>query len=1514
MALLSMQSNRLFRFWWTLLASFLSLYGTFVLAGIDRTLYDSRKMPSGSVSHSELINFEGSGVQEYNDNREDASTSSESFLDSWNMERLERALATILAKFSSTDSASKETKEHDVGSSFINLGNEGFIENETSRVVVSLEPLTQEPTAESRLTSFDQQNFSKYNDVGSSSDVYDFSESWPGSVSDYHINNSRTTHYVTTDIQTIDSSHQSDDHTKITYESTTVPNFMKEVALTPHNIHMSTLSWEDLLSSSSFQPSTPSENLTTSHENLTIITTVNESDSVFHGVKNNYNLGMKTLDSSTQITLNSNTLWPSGQSFENKESTDHILPPVTKSITQATTYPTITSSIYTSSSFEDSTQISAADGSLFFSRDTHLADTSTEVMQLPQHDVIETNSSSPEPEHPVNTVKSISDSGSSTTMFLENALKVLLLHTTSSEEETSVEPKETLSSSINEYHLDSSATTVQYSQFEKDVKNKSLYSVTPKVLVTMTENPYVVHTKPSDVIFLPTWKNNPVLHTTETQVKTETEESPPLHTKLYAKPKSDLSFPFHKTYLLKNTDGSQASEPVKILQTSTGPSDTEKAVQLFKTSTDFPKPRETEHPAVLWGKHTLSPDENTERSLSSSLPNIDKQLNDPPYGGPNILLPSVIETFQKPKVLREDTPEEPVTESPIPFAEPGPQWKKAKTTWGLAWDVHVYMMGSLFTLLAVYSFVSVLRLKTFVRLLSRGYFMSLNIMMFFMGVSRAVYLLYDPYNLQGKYPAVLAYFVFNSGYPFLTSAFSILFLALLQATKVELLSPKIQKPSVLAGIIIFHFSFSLTTDILVGSFVKAGILLFVCQVMFCMWSLFLSVGYFHIFSKLYRAALRKQSEMIRVTFTKLHIDGAKLPKKLPRPTLGLAVKVTFVTAIFGLMMTALQLYGIIRVYGVFVKNKPEPWPWWAYQLGCRILELAMCLTMSFIATQPMRHFESSDGKCCNLLLWFPCNVFIGCCCKGEEMDYEAYSYYYANYQGIRNGAFNNASFDDPRRWEQGNSLPIIRTFSVENDDTVPLKSLPNRSRPNENRTNPSEICLLTSQKPNHISCSTNDDISNSLKTVVPLGTMSSASDSRLVGDKPPSMLYKEKGIIRFRREGDPEQPMELTDQEDGSIEDLSNEDNESTKAYAGSSVHTLFVDNAESAPLSPFFQSGCHPRFKRMSRCSLETTDNSVNLSSERLSNMASRNGLSGSALDIHLRKYGSTCSSESAANSFDVTFFLNPSSEEQNKTEHVVDENNEKKGRVNGYDVMLRSFSPLAERIHQHQELPLTLNLTSRKGYRAVQVNVACGTDDITPDSAVYLDLQLSQNNNCEQESAAPVAVSNVKRAPFSHSMNDLTKSTANSPTSETNSKCKRSSRGFLNKLKGSTFSLNTNMNGYEPLESDECSPRRRMSSKGSRQEGKIRRVSSDRRHFTTSECYYGTNVEYKDEGSFGELHHVDSGLLRDSPDVILQIDEAAQTDPLEVQEGIMTICSEIGRLGGNREILSPGVMYLTD
>ena len=117
-----------------------------------------------------------------------------------------------------------------------------------------------------------------------------------------------------------------------------------------------------------------------------------------------------------------------------------------------------------------------------------------------------------------------------------------------------------------------------------------------------------------------------------------------------------------------------------------------------------------------------------------------------------------------------------------------------RSLWSVAWQAHIWFSGTLFLLLAVYCTVNVCRLHTFSRLFSRGYFLSLNISMILIGLVRGLFLLFDPYNEEQTLPAPLAYMLLNIGYPCITSAFSILFLALLRVTQVELLSPAVQTP------------------------------------------------------------------------------------------------------------------------------------------------------------------------------------------------------------------------------------------------------------------------------------------------------------------------------------------------------------------------------------------------------------------------------------------------------------------------------------------------------------------------------------------------------------------------------------------------------------------------------------------------------------------------------------------------------------------------------------------------
>ena len=82
--------------------------------------------------------------------------------------------------------------------------------------------------------------------------------------------------------------------------------------------------------------------------------------------------------------------------------------------------------------------------------------------------------------------------------------------------------------------------------------------------------------------------------------------------------------------------------------------------------------------------------------------------------------------------------------------------------------------------------VNLFRLHTFSRLFSRGYFVSLNVCLVVMGVLRPVYLLADPYNLGGLWPRGVAYLLLDTGFPCVTTAFAVLFLALLRATQVRI--------------------------------------------------------------------------------------------------------------------------------------------------------------------------------------------------------------------------------------------------------------------------------------------------------------------------------------------------------------------------------------------------------------------------------------------------------------------------------------------------------------------------------------------------------------------------------------------------------------------------------------------------------------------------------------------------------------------------------------------------------
>ncbi|XP_071507245.1 uncharacterized protein [Diadema antillarum] len=347
----------------------------------------------------------------------------------------------------------------------------------------------------------------------------------------------------------------------------------------------------------------------------------------------------------------------------------------------------------------------------------------------------------------------------------------------------------------------------------------------------------------------------------------------------------------------------------------------------------------------------------------------------------------------EPSVEPEPEPEGETTPGPpdSPFAEPVPRWDIALPKFGWAWPFHIYLMGVLFAILAIYSLLSIIRLRQR-RLLSYGYFIALNLLMLLMGTIRAVYLLVDAYNYKGKWHNVLAYLLLGTGFPCLTSAFSILFMALLQSTKTQVVPPTIQKPKYLAIVIVIHFIFAFIADVVVGLYVTASVLLLICQCTFVIWGLFLTISYLVIFRRLYRSTVRKYREIKRLS---IRTGSVMMPGQRGRPIItvprnnwGSAIKVTMVTALLGLAVALLQLYGMLVVYGPVGGQKqiPDPWPWWSYQFVFRLLEFLMCALMSFVATQPFRYTRDGREKRCTCL---PCwSALLDACGCRKTDDYK----------------------------------------------------------------------------------------------------------------------------------------------------------------------------------------------------------------------------------------------------------------------------------------------------------------------------------------------------------------------------------------------------------------------------------------------------------------------------------------------------------------------------------------------
>ena len=470
--------------------------------------------------------------------------------------------------------------------------------------------------------------------------------------------------------------------------------------------------------------------------------------------------------------------------------------------------------------------------------------------------------------------------------------------------------------------------------------------------------------------------------------------------------------------------------------------------------------------------------------------------------------------------LTKDTSDK--THDKVPEQNPVPE-PGTRSLWSVAWQAHIYFSGTLFILLAIYCTVNVCRLHTFSRLFSRGYFLSLNICMIIIGLARGLFLLFDPYNERGSLPSPLAYMLLDLGYPCVTSAFAILFLALLRVTQVELLSPSVQTPKALAVFCCVHLAISLALDITVGLMSSLQYILLLGQGIFIVWSLLLSAGYFYIYSTMKKVVSRQQCDVNRSMYPKLMFDqngsgtySMRLPTTNSNP-LSRAVNLSLGVAVIGSLMGGVQLYGMIGMHGLLRRDPRDiPDPWYGYQVALRVLEVMICYLLAVVATTPLRSDSghsprSGRGPCtsCSPLL----------CCNGEG-------------PCERCGAGDSPShLEEDIYTEICNAGPgtvrVLNTVDSYNQAMVPLGGTAGTT--GTQSTNNSSIALSTSGQQltstlmrkagpgpvrssgSHVSgessCATQD-------TALYTNLRQAAQDRP--GSRPSSMLFNDAGFVRFR--------------------------------------------------------------------------------------------------------------------------------------------------------------------------------------------------------------------------------------------------------------------------------------------------------------------------------------------------------------------------------------------------------------
>ncbi|XP_029910095.1 proline-rich transmembrane protein 4 [Myripristis murdjan] len=302
--------------------------------------------------------------------------------------------------------------------------------------------------------------------------------------------------------------------------------------------------------------------------------------------------------------------------------------------------------------------------------------------------------------------------------------------------------------------------------------------------------------------------------------------------------------------------------------------------------------------------------------------------------------------------------------SPPLFVPLYSDWNSALATWGLAWELHIYGLGSVFTVFGLISVVCLLGLPLLCPPGGLCFTLLHLFLLAFAGI-RAFCLLYDAYSHQDRLPPLGSLLLSELPFPCLTSAFSLAFLLISLRLRTRLSLPlslstsfsALPRPCLLVCLSLLHFGISLGCVGLLQVLPTLPALIFLLPLgVFVCLSVFLSC--FYLIFYCFMQAETKHIYRLNDNGESGGSPEMKRPASCPFYKVedwGRAAAAGVGASLCLLGCGGLQLYGILHALGLGGVSGYgfQPWPWWGYQVACRLCEVGVCLSLSLIGTQPL---------------------------------------------------------------------------------------------------------------------------------------------------------------------------------------------------------------------------------------------------------------------------------------------------------------------------------------------------------------------------------------------------------------------------------------------------------------------------------------------------------------------------------------------------------------------------------